>query len=246
MHAVHIGHSPGRSQKGSKPQSFLGQRTHTLTKNKHNYYYHEIHNHSTYGSLQHRLRADLGRLGQTWADFSDFDKTLIDSASGQDFTVGSSSFNLRLVSGSYTSVSVLEGGEVFRPVKPTDVESLVFAITFSDTGTVYLGDDETMNSREYASFGTNGSDWSLTSPGTNNVITGLGTNTVRITGESRQPPYGKDSVFSTFGATSLTWELGSAEPISMGAGLRVGFVPEPSSVTLLGLGGLALILRRRK
>ena len=77
----------------------------------------------------------------------------------------------------------------------------------------------------------------------NVAITGASSPTVDADGDSNFTGVlsGSGSISGTFVSTSPGWQSVAGIQFE-----QTGVVPEPSTTALLGLGGLALILRRRK
>ncbi len=199
---------------------------------------------------------------QTFVDFSALDDALVNSAAGQDFTtVTGATVNVKqMVAGTnfYRGSHTGESGEAIQVRTSPNHQDVSLRMTFSNLAAnerVWLMDDESMSSGETVHFYTNGTDWtqdqgSLTGYQPYAPIVFNGTE-VTMTGSvpsGQGYALSRGARFYTDNATIVEVRTFANQGIN-GFALAtavVNPVPEPSSTALLGLGGLALILRRRK
>ncbi|MEP2776265.1 MAG: PEP-CTERM sorting domain-containing protein [Luteolibacter sp.] len=113
----------------------------------------------------------------------------------------------------------------------TSVDDFAADLVYRDQGTLSTVTGQTVNFNTFSTSGLSGTSGGGEGTFTAGQFDNLSTITIRIAYDDRQSNTGSAS------ATRLdNWTVNGS----------VNAIPEPSSAALLGLGGLALILRRRK
>ncbi len=185
-------------------------------------------------------------------NFTGVDLATVSSPAGQNFTYlvgsgpGTGSVNVRLLSGAITQLTTGEAPDLTGLLAYEHSDNLspaTFRFTFDAPRTLRIDENETLTKAETNAFTLPAGTWDLLSMV--NATSNTSGPTISFTGTTYFGPYGHYSISGAGPSVDFTITNTTAFIGLYGSGISIDVLPEPATLSLLALGSLVAVRRKR-